>query len=73
MVIGHVNQDRVLQLIHRMMLFQEVRNILAKEDTDCSKLTDSPALERLAKNCCTVHESIALTDHHFRVSLFDRV
>jgi len=46
MVIGHVDQDRMLQLKQRMIRFQDVGSILAKEDTDRLKLADFPALKR---------------------------
>jgi len=49
MVIGHVDQDRMLQLKQRMIRFQDVGNILAKEDTDRLKLADFPRSEALGE------------------------
>src|ERR1700736_5100110 len=71
MVISHVDQDRMLQLKQRMIRLQDVRNILAKKDTDRLKRADFPALKRLTKNCDAVHEPIALADHHFSLAFFD--
>src|SRR6516164_3247146 len=71
MAVRHVYEYRVLQLIHSMILVQNVRNILPKEDTNCLNFANSATLERLSQKCRTVHESVTLADHHLRVAPLD--
>src|SRR6516164_11400237 len=71
MMVRHVYEDRVLQLIQRMILLQNVENILAKQDTNRLDFAKSAALERLSQKCRAVHESVTLSDHHLGIALLD--